>query len=626
MDAKDRPIPLSQPLTGHIDSTDPVLLWNSRVTREGYHSVPPAIIKGSAINSTAITQQPPAHSTPTSPIQNSLTIPQGIDPNEPILKGVINDPQYTGSSLQVAFDGASSKIGKVITPQKPEGAHNDAGLDTNSETSETSIANDDKLPPPNSKTYSQKDVDHLLEQSRLQDITDKRNLETHIRNQCSSAMEHLKMEHQEQIASMETNIAKKMQKEIQKIQATSDQQIAQYVESIQLLQQKVQTLQQSNPNTPHMPDYNQPINNETVISVLSSTIEHTLKQNTALHKEHYISSAKTYDGKDPKEFNKWLDNVDRLSRILNRDYLDIAISTSVGQLYKYISELTDSGLNWDMIKPLIQERFSECGSSIIARNKLTSLAQEARVMHEYISEFSSLMEHAHGIKPIDPKSKILASNFIDGIQNPHIKNKLRMQDPDNLAALYRCAIKEDQRQKIRELDFGKSSPQASAQFDINAIKGSGCYKCGSNDHFIKDHPLNREKDRDLTHGQQKHYNDYRSKSHDENSMEKSIQAITDLLRSLLKPNKPSHTTMNRSTHRHSYTNKHSDHKPSYKHPTHRPDKSDNRGYHNKGKYRHNTRINELGECTSDASSCSDQSDIEEEFDQQEPPTSDTSKN
>ena len=87
LDAKDRPIPLSQPLTGHIDSTDPVLLWNSRVTREGYHSVPPAIIKGSAINSTAITQQPPAHSTPTSPIQNSLTIPQGIDPNEPILKG-----------------------------------------------------------------------------------------------------------------------------------------------------------------------------------------------------------------------------------------------------------------------------------------------------------------------------------------------------------------------------------------------------------------------------------------------------------------------------------------------------------------------------------------------------------
>ena len=112
-------------------------------------------------------------------------------------------------------------------------------------------------------------------------------------------------------------------------------------------------------------------------------------------------------------------------------------------------------------------------------------------MHEYSSEFSTLMEHAHGIKPTDPMSKILASYF-NGIKNPYIKNKLRMQDPVNLSAIYGFAIKEDQKQKIRELDFGSSSSQASVQYDVNAIKGSECYKCGSNDHFIKDCPLNRE--------------------------------------------------------------------------------------------------------------------------------------
>ena len=201
-----------------------------------------------------------------------------------------------------------------------------------------------------------------------------------------------------------------------------------------------------------------------------------------------------------------------------------------------------SGLNCDMIKTMIQERFSECGSSIIARNKLTSLTQKTMLMLEYISEFSTLMEHAHGIKPTDPKSKILASNVIDRIQNPHIKYKLRMLDPDNLSTLYRFAIKENQNQKIRELDFGSSSSQASVQCNVNAIKGSGCYKYCSSDHFIKDCPLNTDndkKDSSLTHGQQKHYNDYRSKSNDENSIEKSIQAVTDLLKSLLKQNKPS---------------------------------------------------------------------------------------
>ena len=202
-----------------------------------------------------------------------------------------------------------------------------------------------------------------------------------------------------------------------------------------------------------------------------------------------------------------------------------------------------------------------------------------------------------------------------------------MQDPDNLSALYRYAIQEDQRQKIRELDFGNGSSQSSAQCDINAIKGSGCYKCGSNDHFIKDCPLNREKDSDLTHSQHKQYNDYRSKANDENSIEKSIQAVTDLLKSLIKQNKPSHTKFNKYTHRHSYTNKHLDHKPSYKHPNHRSDKSASRGHHNKGRYRNNTQVNEIEEYVSDYnSSCSDQLDEGEEFEPQELSTQDDSKN
>ena len=97
-----------------------------------------------------------------------------INPNK------INDPQYSETSLKEAFDSASSKVGNVLTPQKPQGAHNDASLDTSSETSETSMVNDDKVPPPNSKTYSQQDVDQLLEHSRIQNITDRRHFETHI--------------------------------------------------------------------------------------------------------------------------------------------------------------------------------------------------------------------------------------------------------------------------------------------------------------------------------------------------------------------------------------------------------------------------------------------------------------
>ena len=152
------------------------------------------------------------------------------------------------------------------------------------------------------------------------------------------------------------------------------------------------------------------------------------------------------------------------------------------------------GFDWKVIKSKTQERFSEFGSSIVAQNKLTSFTQNTMAMHEYISEFTSIMKHVHSIKPTDTTSAIMASNFIDGIQNPHIKNKLRSYTTQNLSKLYGFALKEDQKQKISELDFGTNSSQQQtiAHCDISAIKGSGCYKCGGNDHFIKDYPQNRD--------------------------------------------------------------------------------------------------------------------------------------
>ena len=158
----------------------------------------------------------------------------------------------------------------------------------------------------------------------------------------------------------------------------------------------------------------------------------------------------------------------------------MALAPSTGHLHKYSSELMGLGFDWKVIKSKTEERFSEFGSSIVAQNKLTSFTQNTMAMYEHISEFTSIMEHAHSIKPTDTTSAILASNFIDGIQNPYIKNKLRSYTTQNLSELYGFALKEDQKQKIREPDFGTNSSQQQtiAHCDINA-------------HFIKDCPQNR---------------------------------------------------------------------------------------------------------------------------------------
>ena len=100
------------------------------------------------------------------------------------------------------------------------------------------------------------------------------------------------------------------------------------------------------------------------------------------------------------------------------------------------------------------------------------------------------MEHTYSIKATDSASAILASNFIDGVQNPHVKNKFRPYQVKNLKDIFGHTIQEVQKQKIRALDFGLSPKlETMPNCSITAIRDKGCFKCGSKDHFVKDCPL-----------------------------------------------------------------------------------------------------------------------------------------
>ena len=102
------------------------------------------------------------------------------------------------------------------------------------------------------------------------------------------------------------------------------------------------------------------------------------------------------------------------------------------------------------------------------------------------SKFSDLVEYAYTLPPTVPESIILASNFIEGIMNPHIKNTLRSCKISNLQDISKIAL-EDQKQKIQALDF-ETKPDTTAHCDIQAIKGSTCHKCGNEGHSLRISP------------------------------------------------------------------------------------------------------------------------------------------
>ena len=210
--------------------------------------------------------------------------------------------------------------------------------------------------------------------------------------------------------------------------------------------------------------------------------------------------------------------------------MEVALAISRENLHKYISKLVSRGLSWSPIKVHLQERFSEYSSVTMAKHKLTWLKESELPMHKYITKFGDLAEHAYSIKASDGTIAILASNFIQGVYIPHIINKLRSYQVMNLKDIFGHAIQEDQRQKIRALDFGLSpKSETTTNCSINAIRDKGCFKCGNEDHFVKDCPLSQPDNM----AQKGHYMDCKNAHKINNTTDKVMEPLTRLFTDLV---------------------------------------------------------------------------------------------
>ena len=74
---------------------------------------------------------------------------------------------------------------------------------------------------------------------------------------------------------------------------------------------------------------------------LLESLDRSFNLQAANAKDHYISSAKVYDGINPEEFGPWLDEVSSLPNITHKTDIEIAICTSKGDLHQEINEMVE---------------------------------------------------------------------------------------------------------------------------------------------------------------------------------------------------------------------------------------------------------------------------------------------
>ena len=567
LDGEGKPFSLQRTLTEPAQVISPKDLWDSTQTRHGTHAP----------------YQPRGHKA-----NNSTTIDPNTNPQlhippmvSPIKTG--NDDDDSGPSeqhynrmrqmLDVAFQTVMAKTPKDKFDQVMD-----------SFTSALHQISNGNTPAPNSNEEIENKLKEVEKQNRTlthekfllnQDLKTKvaeteQNFQTKLAdyqkeiqakdiqiqrfqntlaNQVSEQVNIKQVEFQNQLhqfaAEKQTeqqNLHATYQSQIQDLETQKRTDFQNYQQQIKQLQQQLQFTHtvQPPPSDPNL-TFNSTLNNS-AINELSSSI---LLQ-TQIAKQQLLIQAKPYDGKNPTELYHWLDEVNRLSSQNGYTHIEVATQTSRGSVHRYITELVKQNLEWDKIKTLLRERFSDCSSSAAAQNKLASLKQNGKAMHEYVASFGDLLDHAHNLKPSEPATKLLANQFIEGIdeENKYIRNKLREGNGTCLEWYFNKAMELQHKQEIRAIDFkpnndtrvNKIAPEIT---DIAAIRNNSltCHKCGSPDHFIKDCPDNKPQ------ANYNHQNNFRQnpKPQQDNQLERLIEALNKLV------NKDQHQSNNRQS-------------------------------------------------------------------------------
>ena len=497
-------------IQGELTLVTPEQLWNKRQTRN--KTYPP--IDNQHLGSSTLLNpinQRDLDQLPLSPIDSNATVVEN------------NGKQFTQD--QLTSNALTTLLGLLTDPgvsdERKDWAHNKLSNIM------VKLNYDDDNDSVDSESLN--DMDRQLKEKNMT-LKEKANEIQRLKDELNQQQNSIQQTLEQTLAKQQ----KEFQDQLQKLNDQRQSETKVLHEQIQTLNVTMQQQQQyyanlGNPRPPLYPSTTVPPppvipNQSSLNGSLIQEFSATLNMQTQINKQHHLNMAPSYDGKDTKQFYTWLDEVERLSIQYGMAKTEVAQITSRGSVHKYIQELQLQNLGWDTIKVKLRERFSDCTSTAAAQNKLSLLKQDGNSMHEYIAHFSDLLGHAYNAKATDVGTNFLANQFIQGIDetNKYTKNKLREKSGNNLDYYFQEAMRLQHKQEIRAIDFGPNLPTQSLECtDINAIRSGPMtnFNCKSPDHLIRDCP--------------KPNNRQQNQNRQNNSLENTIEVITQALKSLL---------------------------------------------------------------------------------------------
>ena len=157
-----------------------------------------------------------------------------------------------------------------------------------------------------------------------------------------------------------------------------------------------------------------------------------------------------FKSKDPKSFDKWLDQIDKVTSLINKDPYKLALAESQGSFSKTISSYPPT-LVWNKIRECLCYKFGSVATKQHTASMLIDQQQKpSETSQEYIKRFSDLLLKSSGLLLHQAKYLVYITHFIRNLHNQKLQHYIFGKNATSVQNIIRLAQKKDAEPKIIE--------------------------------------------------------------------------------------------------------------------------------------------------------------------------------
>ena len=154
---------------------------------------------------------------------------------------------------------------------------------------------------------------------------------------------------------------------------------------------------------------------------MTDALQNIIGSSNSQEIQHFIDNIPTFKAKDLQSFDDWLEQIEKVAELTNKDLYKLALAKSQGSFSRTISSFPPS-MRWSKMKERLHYNFGSVAMKQPAASMLIDQQQKSsETLQEYVQRFSDLLLKSSSLLPHQLKDLAHITHFTCNLHNQKLQ-------------------------------------------------------------------------------------------------------------------------------------------------------------------------------------------------------------